>query len=93
MPVGRIIAVLVLAVVVIAAAAACGRTKEDIIERAHKVTTRTELQKVVGRPDDIAKLGPAEIWTYRAKNGEVIFVVIGEQVTLQAAGSGDRKSR
>lgn len=82
-----------LALVALLGATACSRTKEDIVERAHRITERAELQKALGRPDDITKLGPAEIWTYRASNGEVVFVVIGEKVTLQAAGSGDPKPR
>src|SRR6266542_1992077 len=38
---------------------ACGgRTKEDIIQKARSVSTRTELEQVLGQPTDIAKLGP-----------------------------------
>lgn len=66
---------------------ACGgRTKEEIVEKARDLTTRTELEQALGRPDDIAKLGPVERWTYRASNGTVVFIVVGETVTLQAAG-------
>ena len=66
---------------------ACGeRTKEDIIEKARGVSTRAELEKALGKPGDIGKLGPVEQWTYRARNGEVVFVIVGDSVMLQAAG-------
>lgn len=66
---------------------ACGgRTKEEIVEKARDISTRTELENALGRPDDITKLGPVERWTYRASNGTVVFIVVGETVTLQAAG-------
>lgn len=67
-----------------------GRTKEDIVDKARDISTRTELQKALGTPDDISKLGPVERWTYKASNGEVTFVIIGDQVTLQAAGSSEK---
>ena len=53
--------------------------------------TRAELESRVGRPDDIAKLGPMERWTYKTSNGEVVFVLVGDTVTLQAAGGSDKK--
>lgn len=71
---------------------ACGgRTKEDIIQKARNVSTRSELEKALGKPDDIGKLGPVEQWTYKASNGQVVFIIVGEQVTLQATGSSDKK--
>lgn len=61
---------------------ACGRqTKEEIIEKTRDITTRTELEQALGRPDDIAKPGPVERWTYRASNGTMVFIVVGETVT------------
>jgi hypothetical protein len=33
-----------------------------------------------------------ERWTYKAKNGDVVFIIIGDTVTLQAAGGGSRKN-
>ena len=70
---------------------ACGRTKEEIVGKARDVSSRSELEKKLGRPDDIAKLGPMETWTYKASNGEVVFVIVGDTVTLQAAGPGEGK--
>jgi hypothetical protein len=69
----------------------CSRTKEDVLRKAENVTTRGELESRLGRPDDIAKLGPIERWTYKASNGEVVFVIVGDTVTLQAAGGGEKK--
>jgi hypothetical protein len=67
--------------------AGCGpSTKEDMIAKARGVTTRAELEKALGKPSDISKLGPMETWTYKASNGQVVFVVIGDAVTLEAAG-------
>jgi len=37
----------------------------------------------------LALVGPVERWTYTS-NGEVVFVIVGDTVTLQAAG-GDKK--
>jgi hypothetical protein len=72
---------------VLLALAGCGpSTKEDLIAKARGVTTRAELEKALGKPSDISKLGPMETWTYKASNGQVVFVVIGDAVTLEAAG-------
>jgi hypothetical protein len=66
----------------------CGRTKEDLVQKSRGVSTRAELEQALGKPSDIAKLGPVEQWTYQASNGTVIFLIVGDKVTLQAAGSG-----
>jgi hypothetical protein len=73
---------------------ACGPpTKEQLVEKARAIETRAELEKALGRPDDIAKLGPVETWTYRAKNGQVVFLIVGDRVTMQAAGGDTEKRR
>lgn len=70
------------------ALAACGKaSKEDLLKKAESVKTRAQLEKALGRPDDIAKVGPIETWTYKAGNGEVIFVLTGDTVALQATGN------
>jgi hypothetical protein len=73
--------------------AGCSRSKEDLVEKARNVSTRAELEQALGKPSDIAKLGPVEQWTYKASNGSVVFLIVGDKVTLQAAGSDDRKDR
>jgi len=73
---------------------ACGgRTKEDILQKARDVSTRADLEKALGKPTDIAKLGPMERWTYRASNGEVVFLIIGDTVTLQTTGRPGDKTK
>jgi hypothetical protein len=72
-------------------AGGCSRTKEDLLKKAETVKTRGELESRLGRPDDIAKLGPMETWTYKASNGEVKFVIVGDTVTMQAAGPSEKK--
>ncbi len=68
--------------------AGCGpSTKEDIVLKAKDVKTRAALEKVLGKPDDISKLGPVEKWTYKAKNGQVTFVLVGDTVTIEATDS------
>ncbi len=64
----------------------CSRSKEDLIEKSRGVGTRAELQQALGKPSDITKLGPVEQWTYNAANGTVVFLIVGDKVTLQAAG-------
>jgi len=73
---------------------ACGgRTKEDILQKARDVSTRADLEKALGQPTDIAKLGPMERWTYKASNGEVVFLIIGDTVTLQTTGGRQDKPK
>ena len=74
------------------ALAGCGpATKEDLLSKARDVKTRAELEKALGKPTDLSKLGPLETWTYKASNGSVVFVVVGDTVTLQATGAAPPK--
>lgn len=67
--------------------AGCGpSTKEDIVIKAKDAKTRAALEKALGKPDDISKLGPIEKWTYKAKNGQVTFLLVGDTVTIEATG-------
>ena len=73
--------------------AGCGASnKEDIIAKARDAKTRSALEKALGKPDDISKLGPVEKWTYKAKNGQVTFVLVGDTVTIEAAGDSEKKN-
>ncbi|MGH7315022.1 MAG: hypothetical protein ACREI6_05165 [Candidatus Rokuibacteriota bacterium] len=65
----------------------CSRSKEDLIQKSRGVSTRAELERALGKPTDISKLGPVEQWTYSASNGTVVFLIVGDKVTLQATGS------
>jgi Tfp pilus assembly protein PilP len=80
------------AVLVLLVLAGCGPpTKEDLLSKARDVKTRAELEKALGKPTDLSKLGPLETWTYKASNGTVVFVVVGDTVTLQATGTAPTK--
>src|SRR6266567_3460057 len=35
----------------------CGRSKEDLVEKSRGASTRAELERALGKPSDIAKLG------------------------------------
>lgn len=65
----------------------CSRSKEDLIQKSRGVGTRAELEHALGKPSDISKLGPVEQWTYEASNGTVVFLIVGDKVTLQATGN------
>jgi len=69
----------------------CSRSKEDLIQKSRGVGTRAELERALGTPSDISKLGPVEQWTYKASNGSVVFLIVGDKVTIQATGSPDEK--
>lgn len=72
--------------------AGCGPpTKEDLLAKARDAKTRAQLEKALGKADDVNKLGPVEKWTYKAGNGQVVFVLVGETVTIEAAGGGEKK--
>ncbi len=66
--------------------AACEDSKQDILVKAENAATRAELKQALGDPDDVAKVGPIETWTYDASNGEVTFLITGDRVTLKATG-------
>jgi len=69
----------------------CSRSKEDLIQKSRGIGTRAELERALGKPSDISKLGPVEQWTYKASNGDVVFVILGDKVTMQATTSPDEK--
>ena len=71
---------------------ACGpASKEDLVAKAREVKTRAELEGALGKPDDVSKLGPLEKWIYKARNGQVVFVLVGDVVTLEAAAGPSEK--
>jgi hypothetical protein len=75
-----------LGAILLLALAACGEpTQHEIIEKARGVDTRQQLEKKLGKPSDVSKLGPIEKWTYKAKDGTVVFIITGDRVALEAA--------
>ncbi len=70
----------------------CGSpTKEDIVLKTKNVSTKAELEKALGKPTDIAKLGPLEKWSYKASNGKVVFIIVGDKVTLETTGGSEKE--
>jgi len=77
-----------LSVVAILLLAACGEpTTADILKKAEKIETKSELERALGKPAEISKLGPIETWTYKASNGTVSFLIAGDKVQLTTAGT------
>jgi hypothetical protein len=71
----------------------CGpSSKEDIVAKARDAKTRAALEQALGKPDDIGKLGPIEKWTYKAKNGKVTFILMGDTVTIEKTDDADKKN-
>ncbi len=82
----KVAAIAVIAVTLVA----CGKpTKRDILAKAESVGTKAELEQAIGKPDSVSKLGPLESWTYTASNGEVVFLIAGNTVTLQMTGKAE----
>ena len=70
------------------ALAACGPpSTEETIKKSENIGTKAELEKALGRPSEIQKLGPIEQWTYRTSDGSVTFVLAGDTVTLASGGT------
>ena len=65
--------------------AACGKpTKEALLQKVGEPKKKSEVVALLGQPDEIGKLGPVEIWTYKASNGSVVFTILADNVTLIA---------
>lgn len=78
-----------LAAVALLALAACGKpTKESMLQKAGEAKKKSEVVALLGQPDDIGKIGPLEIWTYKASNGKVVFTMLAENVTLVVSEPG-----
>lgn len=65
--------------------------KADLLAKAEGVTTKAQLRDRLGQPDDVAKLGPVETWTYTAADGTVSFLIAGDTVTLTTTGEKPRQ--
>ena len=88
----RLLATLALATAL--ALGACGgqMTKQEITRKAEGITAKADLEKKLGKPTAFAKIGPLETWTYKASDGEVVFLITGDTVRLDiAAGSKAEK--
>ena len=73
--------------------AGCGpSSKAGIVAKARDVKTRADLEKALGKPDDIGKLGPVEKWTYKAKDGRVVLILLGDTVTIEKTAESEKKN-
>jgi hypothetical protein len=80
-----------LAITLLLGLSACGDpTVADIVKKTEKVGTRADLERALGKPTQLTKLGPVETWTYKAKDGEISFLVTGDTVQASAGGGGRR---
>ena len=64
-------------------------TKAEILKKATGLKTKEELEKALGQPTKLDKLGPLERWTYNASDGVVVFTIVAGRVALDE--TGDRK--
>ena len=73
--------------------AGCDQTpsKAEILKKAEGVKTKAELEKVLGKPAELDKVGPIEKWTYKASDGSVTYIIVADQVTLDMTGGGGKK--
>lgn len=80
----RLVFMLALPLVLIA----CGPPSTDeALRKAENAKNKAELEKALGRPTEIQKLGPIEQWTYKTSDGSVTFVIAGDTVTLASGGT------
>lgn len=71
----------------------CGpSSKSDIVSKARDAKTRADLEKALGKADDVDKVGPVEKWTYKAKDGRVVFILVGDTVTIEKTGESEKKN-
>lgn len=79
---------LVLALALPLALVACGPPSTDeTLRKAQNAGTRAELEKALGRPTEIQKVGPIEQWTYKTSDGSVTFIITGDTVTVSTGGT------
>ena len=60
----------------------CGNgTKQQIAEKAKSASTKEDLQKILGKPDNTSGMsGVAEAWTYKGSDGDVEFPIVAGKV-------------
>lgn len=68
-----------------------GPTTQEVSKKAENIKTKQELERTLGKPTSFSKLGPLETWTYKTTDGEVTFIITGDSVQMQAAGSDGKK--
>jgi hypothetical protein len=73
--------------------AGCDRTpsKADILKKAEGAKSKADLEKALGKPSEVDKVGPLEKWTYKASDGSVTYIIVADLVTLEATGGSGKK--
>jgi hypothetical protein len=61
-------------------------TKAEILKKATGLKTKEDLERVLGVPAKLDKLGPLERWTYNASDGIVVFTIVAGRVALDQTG-------
>ncbi|MCW5748581.1 MAG: hypothetical protein KIT36_20495 [Alphaproteobacteria bacterium] len=79
-----------LAAVAVLAGCDSAPKKADILEKAKGAKTKADLEKALGKPTEVDKIGPVEKWTYKASDGSVTYIIVADQVTLDVTG-GNKK--
>jgi len=82
----KLIATLALGLALALGACSGQLTKQEITRKAEGVTAKADLEKKLGKPTSFNKIGPLETWTYKASDGEVVFLITGDTVRLDIAG-------
>lgn len=71
---------------------ACGEpSKQELIDKSEDAASATELEQLLGKPDNISKMGPVETWTYEASDGSVKFTITGDTVMLTRTGGSSEE--
>jgi hypothetical protein len=66
-------------------------TKGEILKKAEGAKTKAALEKALGKPTEVDKVGPIEKWTYKASDGTVTYIIVADQVTLETTGGSSKK--
>ncbi len=66
-------------------------SKADILKKAEGVKNKADLEKALGKPTEVDKVGPLEKWTYKASDGSVTYIIVADQVTLDITEGKGRK--
>ncbi|WP_231712500.1 hypothetical protein [Vineibacter terrae] len=79
--------------VAILALAGCDSTpsKAEILKKGEGAKTKADLEKALGKPTGVDKVGPIEKWTYKASDGSVTYIIVADQVTLDMTGGSEKK--
>ena len=61
-------------------------TKAELLKKVEGARSKTDVEKALGAPANVDKLGPAERWTYEARDGVVIVTIVAGYVAFKETG-------